>query len=239
MKRLRQVTFLIIFASSVSGAAIIAAVLNKRALPTNWPGFAQTLPAVPVPLSFVPDGLPIIFSDLNAVTRSHGNDRQAFVSDLQFRVVTPGSERLTSLNLMVFEFDSDRKLQQVNGWVRAVDLPSGRATEITLPLERRLPNGNRLLLAVERASGAARRWETNFNDLARGSASVVAGGQGAAVSARNEAPAPDDTGAAVCSNAFRRAMALANSGARSGLTSFNCNQHKRSFSFSFTGKSFQ
>jgi hypothetical protein len=50
-------------------------------------------------------------------------------------------------------------------------------------------------------------------------------------------PRTSRSGAAACGKAFRRAMALANSGEKSGLTSFTCNQHKRSFSFSFNGKS--
>lgn len=243
MRRLRPATMFITIASLVVGVVTTTVVFNKRALSTGGAGSAEgaqvTSPAVPTPQAFVPGGLPIVFSDLNAVTENRGDNKQAFVSALRFQAATPGSDQLTSLNLMVFEFDSDSKLQQVDGWIRTVDLSSGKPAEITLPLGRRLPNGNLLLLAVERAGGANRRWETNFNDLVRGSAPVVAGRQPAAVFARNESPAPDDTGATVCSNAFRRAMALANSGVKSGLTSFTCNQHKRSFSFSFNGKNLQ
>lgn len=243
MRRLRPVTMFITIASLVVGVVTTTVVFNKRALSTGGIGSAEgaqvASPAVPAPQAFVPDGLPIVFSNLNAVTENRGDNKQAFVSALRFQAATTGSDRLTSLNLMVFEFDSDSKLRQVDGWIRPVDLSSGKTAEITLPIERRMPAGNRLLLAVERAGGANRRWETNLNDLVRGSAPVVAGRQPAAVYARNEAPAPDDTGAAVCSNAFRRAMALADSGVKSGLTSFTCNQHKRSFSFSFNGKSFQ
>lgn len=243
MKRLRPVTlFLFITIAFLTVGAMTAIVaFNKRALSNGRAGSGEgsqgASPVVIAPQAFVPDGLPVAFSNLNAVTENSGDNKQAFVSALQFQVATPGSDQLTSLNLMVFEFDSDGKLQQVDGWIRPVSLSSGKAAEITLPLERRLPAGNRLLLTVERAGGAAKRWETNFTDLARGSASAIGGGQSAASLARNEAPAPDDTGAAVCSNAFRRAMALANSGEKSGLTSFTCNQHKRSFSFSFNGKS--
>ena len=241
MKRLRLATLFIAIAFLSVGAMMAAVAFNKRALSAGGAASAEgaqgASPIVLAPQAFVPDGLPIVLSNLNAVTENRGDNKQAFVSALQFQVVTPVSDRLTSLNLMVFEFDSDSKLQQVDGWIRPVDLSSSKATEITLPLERRLTAGNRLLLAVERAGGAVRRWETNFADLARGSASVIVGGQSPAGLARNEAPAPDDTGAAVCSNAFRRAMALANSGEKSGLTSFTCNQHKRSFSFSFNGKS--
>ena len=243
MKRLRPVTLIITIAFLSVGAMTAIVAFNKRALSTGRSGSAEgargASPVVFAPQAFVPDGLPIVFSNLSAVTENRGDNKQAFISALQFQVATSGSDQLTSLNLIVFEFDSGSKLQQVDGWIRPIDLSSGKAAEITLPLERHLPAGNRLLLAVERAGGAARRWETNFTDLARGSASAIVSDQSPAGLARNEAPAPDDTGAAVCSNAFRRAMALANSGEKSGLTSFTCNQHKRSFSFSFNGKSLQ
>jgi hypothetical protein len=243
MRRLRAVTLVIAIAFLSVGAMTAIVAFNKCALSTGRAGSAEGAqgapPVVLAPQAFVPDGLPIVFSNLSAVTENRGDNKHAFVSALQFQVATSGSDQLTSLNLMVFEFDSDSKLQQVDGWIKTVDLSSGKAAEITLPLERSLPAGNRLLLALERAGSAARRWETNFTDLARGSASAIVSGQSPAGLARNEVPAPDDTGAAVCSNAFRRATALANSGEKSGLTSFTCNQHKRSFSFSFNGKSLQ
>lgn len=241
MRRVQPVTLFITIAFLSAGAMMAIVAFNKRALSSGRVGSAERAqgasPTVLALQSFVPDGLPIVLSSLNAVTENRGDNKQAFVSFLRFRAVTPSSDQLTSLNLMVFEFDSADKLRQVDGWIKLVDLSSGQAAEITLPLERRLPLGNRLLLAVERAGGATGRWETNFTDLAHGSASVIAGGRSPAGLARNESPAPDDTGAAVCSNAFRRAMALADSGEKSGLTSFTCNQHKRSFSFSFNGKS--
>jgi hypothetical protein len=241
MRRVQPVTLFITIAFLSAGAMMAVVAFNKRALSSGGVGSTEgaqgASPAVLALQSFVPDGLPIILSDVNAFIENRGDNKQAFVSFLRFRAVALGGDQLTSLNLMAFEFDSAGKLRQVDGWIKPIDLSSGKAAEITLPLERRLPPGNRLLLAVERAGGATGRWETNFIDLAHGSASVIAGGRSPTGLARHESPAPDDTGAAICSNAFRRAMALANSGEKSDLTSFTCNQHKRSFSFSFNGKS--
>src|SRR5262245_14909994 len=119
MKRLRPVTLFITIASLVVGAAAAIVAFNKPDLSTSGVSLAEgarvASPAVPALQAFVPDGLPIVLSDLNAVTENRGDNKQAFVSALQFQVATSGSDQLTSLNLMVFEFDSDSKLQQVDG----------------------------------------------------------------------------------------------------------------------------
>jgi hypothetical protein len=138
MKRLRPVTLFIIIAFLSVGTMTTIVAFNKRALSTGRAGSAEGLlgasPLVLAPQAFVPDGLPIVFSNLSAVTENRGDNKQAFVSALQFQVVTSGGDQVTSLNLMVFEFDSDSKLQQVDGWIRTVDLSSGKSAEIMLPL---------------------------------------------------------------------------------------------------------
>jgi hypothetical protein len=184
----------------------------------------------------VPDGLPVALSDINAVTENRGDNKHAFVSALQFRAVAPSGDQLTSLSLMVFEFDSQGKLRQVNGWVRPVDLSSGKSADMELPLGRRLPNGNRLLLVVERANGVTNCWETDFADLARGVAASVVGQPSFNTAARQEQPVQDDSGASLCINGYRRADALAQLGDGSGITSYTCDQHEGSYQFTFNGK---
>ena len=240
MKRLRPVTLFITIASLVVGAVVAITAFNKRDLSTSGVSSAEGVrvasPAVPAPQTFVPDGLPVVLSDLNTITETRGKNKQAFVSALRFRAVTPGSDRLTSLNLMVFEFDSEGKLRQVNGWVRPVDLSSDKSAEIELPLGRRLPNGNRLLLVVERANGVTNCWETDFADLARGAAASVVGQTSFNAAARQEQPVQDDSGASLCINGYRRADALAQLGDGSGITSYTCDQHEGSYQFTFNGK---
>jgi len=240
MKRLRSVTLFITIASLAVTVVTATVAFNKRALSTGRVGSAKesqgASPVVLAPQAFVPDGLPIVFSDLNAVTENRGDNKQAFVSVLQFQVVTPGSDQLTSLNLMVFEFDSEGKLWRVDGWVRPIDLSPGKTAEITLPLERRLPNGNRLMLGVERANGPARQWETDFADLARSVAAATGSHPLVNTAAKQGQPAEDDSGASLCANGYRRALALAQAGDGSGVTSYTCNQHERSYQFSFNGK---
>jgi hypothetical protein len=240
MKQLRPVTLFITIASLIVGAVMAAVVFNKRALSFGRTDSAKEAnvvsPAVLAPQAFVPDGLPVVLSDINAITLSQDNDKQAFVSALQFQLVASGRDQLTSLNLMVFEFDSEGKLRRVNAWVRPVDLSSGKTEEITLPIERRLPNGNRLLLGVERANGPSSRWETDFADLAKGMAAAAGHQRLVNIAARQEQPAQDDSGALLCSEGFRRALALAQAGDKTGITSYTCNQHDRSYQFTFNGK---
>lgn len=197
----------------------------------------QPQPAAPVPLAvaLVPAGLPVALANATAIVESNGKLQTVSAVNLQAAVLGP--DRLNNLNLMVLEFDERGLLRQVDGFVRRLDLAAGKPEVIALPIDRPIANGRRLALAVERADSTAKRWEADFNTLARGVALAVAGNPAAGVTARNDSPAPPDTGASVCSNAYRRAMALANSGVKNGLTSFSCNQHKRSFSFSFNGKS--
>jgi hypothetical protein len=115
MKRLRPVILFITIASLVVGAAAAIVAFNKRDLSTGGvsPGEGARVasPAVPAPQAFVPDGLPIVFSNLSAVTENRGDNKQAFVSAVQFQVATSGGDQVTSLNLMVFEFDSEGKLR--------------------------------------------------------------------------------------------------------------------------------
>jgi hypothetical protein len=117
-----------------------------------------------------------------------------------------------------------------------VDLPSGKSAEMELPLGRRLPNGNRLLLVVERANGVTNCWETDFADLARGVAASVVGQASFNTAARQKQPVQDDSGASLCINGYRRAQALAQVGVGSGVTSYICDQHEGSYQFTFNGK---
>jgi len=137
---------------------------------------------------------------------------------------------------MILEFDERGLLRRVDGFLKRLDLSPGKPEPITLPVDRRVRNGYRLALAVERADSAARRWEADFNELARGVAMVLAGNPTANVTARSDAASAPDTGASLCAGGMRRATAMALAGDKSGLASYTCNQTEGSFSFSFNGK---
>lgn len=194
--------------------------------------------AVPVPLAvaLVPVGLPVALTNTTAMVESDGSSKSQPVSSINLQAVALGADKLTSLNLMVLEFDERGLLRRVDGFVKRLDLVAGKSEAVSLRLDRRVRIGYRLALAVERADSAARRWEADFNDLARGVALAVAGNPTASVTARNDAPAAPDTGASLCGNGMRRATAMAQAGDKSGLASFTCSQTEGSFTFSFNGK---
>lgn len=206
---------------------------GERKTPIHQIAQAQPAQQINV-LTYAPPGAPVVFSNLT-VDNDRTGSRQV-ISSLKVRVATPGNDRLTSLNLMLFEFDSGGALRRVDGWVRDVDITAGRNMEITLPVERRARDGHRLALALERANGADRRWETDFADLARGVAAAVGSHPPIDPTVRQEQPDVDDTGASLCGNGYRRALALAEAGDGSGITSYTCNQSERSYQFTFNGK---
>ncbi|MGE0133400.1 MAG: hypothetical protein AB7U82_35435 [Blastocatellales bacterium] len=236
MKRSRSLGLLVLVVCALTFVTAIAFSHRSR----EWPQAAaqQEAQAQPSPqisaLTYVPPGAPVVFSNLTISGDQNGARR--FLSSLKLRVATPGNDRLTSLNLMLFEFDAEGKLRRVDGWVRDVDLDAGKTTELTLPVERRAREGHRLALALERANGAAKRWEADFADLAKGVAAAASGNPPVSPSVRQEQPAEDDTGASLCGGGYRRALALAQAGDGSGITSYTCDQHERSYQFTFNGK---
>jgi len=191
--------------------------------------------ALPLP-GVVPVGLPAALANATATVESDGSSKSQRVSAVSLQAASLGAERLTGLHLMVLEFDERGLLRRVDGFLKRLDLSPGKPEPITLPVDRRVRNGYRLALAVERADSAARRWEADFNELARGVAMVLAGNPTANVTARSDAASAPDTGASLCAGGMRRATAMAQAGDKSGLASYTCNQTEGSFSFSFNGK---
>lgn len=234
--KLLCVAILFAVASITFAAAIIYGRSPRNAPRATTQQEAQQAPVQVSALAYVPPGAPIIFSNL-VIDSEQDGARSQFLSSLKLRVATPGTDRLTSLNLMLFEFDAGNRLRRVDGWIRGVDLAVGRTTDITLPIQRRARAGQRFVAALERAGGAAKRWETDFSGLAMGVASLVGGGPPFTPVVTQLQPVADDSGAALCGNGSRRALALAQIGDRIGITSYTCDQHDRSYQFTFNGKS--
>lgn len=187
-------------------------------------------------LGIVPVGLPVALSNSTATVESDGSKKSQRLSAISLQAASLGAEKLTSLNLTILEFDERGLLRRVDGFVKRLDLSPGKPEPISLPIDRRVRNGYRLALAIERADSAAHRWEADFNDLARGVAMVIAGSPTANVAARNDAASAPDTGASFCAGGMRRATAMAQLGDKSGLAGYTCNQSESSFTFSFNGK---
>ncbi len=188
----------------------------------------------------VPEGMPVVVSGLTligspAVVTRRTKRNVGGPMQLKVHLQRRGQESLTSVNLMLFEFDDKGALHTVDGWVRNPDLTA--AAEIIFNLGREIPPGRKLMMVVERVNSEQTAHDVTFKDLARtGNAKAVGKPFMTLTAGRSESPLPDDSGPDLCANAFRRAMSLAQDGDGSGITSFTCNQQDRSFRFSFNGK---
>ncbi len=189
----------------------------------------------------VPVGIQVAVSQLALVSEPSaspkGGKTVSGPAQLKFRLQPQGSEKLTSVNLALFEYGENGALRAVNGWVRQQELSDPGGAEFTLDLERRVAPGARLVLAVERGNSRETTRDTAFTDLARAGNAKAVGRPFIIPASKSSASAmPDDSGSALCANALRRAMSLAQSGDKAGVTSFTCDQHNRTFTFTFNGK---
>jgi len=217
---------------TISGRVGVAILFSASlALPFSPPVQLTAPPSGTDVDSFVPEGFPLtlsvpVLNQVSSVTSFSASTLTFEVSCL--------TEELSQLHILLLEFDSEGKLRRVDGWARAEDLNPGKAVDITLSLERRVPPGNRLVLTSDAVIGLEKRWET---DLV-GVSSVAAGlqSQSPKVSLIQQKSLPPESGASLCSVGYRRAMLLAQAGDGSGITSYTCNQQERSFQFTFNGK---
>jgi hypothetical protein len=210
--------------------------------PARASGVAAQSPSAPAKVialdAYVAPGVPVALSNVVAEVEKTDNDKVDGVARVKFQLMTPGSAAVGSVSLTLFEFNGGGRLRRVGGWLREVGLSPGSPQDASLELRRRLTNGDRLVLAVERASGAAGTWETSFTDLAQAVALLVTGRGPLTPAVQASAQQlPDDFGADYCAGALRRAMALSQAGDKASVTSFGCNQSDRSYSFTYQGKS--
>lgn len=184
---------------------------------------------------FVPSGVPLVFSDLKVTKEPTGKGPDENLFAASVRVAGAGAEEVATINLALFEFDGSGALRRVDGWIKDIDPASGRTTQLTLRLDRRSNPETRLILTAERVLGRERQWEMDYTDLARGVAADAAGREHTPF-VRQDPPTGNPTGAALCSEAFRRAMELVRAGDGQSVTSFTCDQTERSYRFTFNGK---
>lgn len=233
----------------VLGVVAAIAVTNRlsngvRKSPTlSGPALPRQVAADPLPKefpldSFVPTGVPVTLS--NVMARVSKNDGSKIDGPVQVRlqVSLPTGEPLQSINFVLLSFKSSGDLEWVKGWVRTLDFSSGGSTELTLDLNRRVTNGDKLVLAVERARSAATTYQTDFTELSDAVIANVRKQAAALVPVqRTAAPLPDESGAVLCNNAYRRALFLIQSSEKKndklGLTSLICNQQELSYTFSY------
>jgi hypothetical protein len=192
----------------------------------------------PAMMAYVPPGIPVGLSNFSITNADPGNAKNPYQQAIRFRASASGGEALVSLNLALFEFDAKALLKRVAGWVRTVDLQKDGTVEMTLPFERRLSSEHRLVLVVERAGSGRRRWEANFNDLAKQATNITSGKTLSQLLIKESDATAEDSGSALCLSGLRRARALAQiSDTKGTYTSYTCDQHQGSFAFTFSGKS--
>ncbi len=197
MKRYSSLVIFIGAACALSLAIGFArTAVNRGSHQDPTPQIAQAPSQVAIDASaFVPAGLPIVFSNLTVESEKVDDTKTEGFARLKLRATTPGSDDLTSLNLMVFEFDTANKLRRVDGFVRNIDLSTGKTSELTLGLGRRIRSDRRLVLSPDHINGRSKRWKTDFSDLARGVAASIANRPPPPARVDQEQPVPDDAGA--------------------------------------------
>lgn len=236
--QLKQAALAVVLFGAVVAIVSVTQAARFRNAAKLVPKPAQVTAVLP-PLGFSPAGSPVRLVNLSSDVFAAGKQNTQFVTALKAQVVAIGNDKLNSVNLMVFEFDGNAMLRRVDGFVVPVDLSAARPAELTLPLGRRVLPTSRLVLAVERANRDAKGWEMNVTDLVRSSVAVATDRTPPGLSAKENSAIRPDSGAELCSNGFRRAMALAQLGDRANVTSFACDQQEGSFTFTFQAKQVQ
>jgi hypothetical protein len=143
-----------------------------------------------------------------------------------------------SLNFVLLGFKSSGEIELVKGWVRNVDFSVAQSANVTLNLDRRITNGDKLVLAVERANSPSATYQTDFSEL---SLAVIGNirkqGEAPVPVQRSSNSLPDEAGADLCNNALRRAMSLMQNsekkGDKFGITSLRCDQQDRSYTITY------
>jgi hypothetical protein len=187
--------------------------------------------------SYVAPGLPVTISNVVAVADQRNNQDDDWAEVLKFSVASRSEERLTSLSLVLLDFNAGGRLRQVDGWAKKVEPAPDGVTEIVLELKRRVKPGSRLVLTIERVNGVDSMRDVPFTDLAQTVAALVEGKTPEAPAVqRADAPLPEDFSSSLCHNAFTRAMNVSQAGDRTRVTSYTCDQNNFSWSFTFNGK---
>lgn len=241
VRRLPVITLIFMLIALI---AIAGVSLKSTFSPALVTAQQPPLPQVVVNVdSYIATGMPVTITRATANSEVSDNEAGAKnpklqgLAQLKFRLTANGRDKLSSVNIDLFEFDQTGGLRRIEGWVRDLDLANRASEEVTLELNRRLTPNARLVLAVERVNSSSDTTELRFPEMVRAIGQRLAGRPETVPGLqRSEEPLPDMHGAPLCASAFQRAMSLAQEGDKSGLTSFTCDRQERSFAFSFNSK---
>ncbi len=204
---------------------------------------AQQAAAEPLPKEFpldslVPTGLPVTLANVIASLEKSEDNKIDGPAQVKLQVAALGGEKVQSLNFVLLGFKSSGEIELVKGWVRNVDFSLVGSANLTLDLNRRITNGDKLVLAVERAKSAEATYQTDFSEL---SLAVIGNvrkqGETPVPVQRSTQSLPDEAGADLCNNALRRAMSLMQNSEKKGdnfsITSLRCDQQDRSYTITY------
>jgi hypothetical protein len=184
--------------------------------------------------SFVPTGLPVTLSNVIARSLKSKDSKYDGTAQVKLQVSLPTVEKVQSLNFVLLGLKESGELELVKGWVRNVDFTTAQTVDLRLEVNRRIKDGDKLVLAVERAKSAATTYQTDFSALSQAViANVRKQGELPVAVHRTTQALLDEAGAVLCNNALRRAMSLMQSsdkkGDKIGITSLRCDQQDRSY----------
>ncbi len=234
----RKANLIALFLTLIIGLATFAVGKRMWSRTQGKQAAAEPLPKE-FPLdSFVPTGVPVTLSNVMAsIAKSEDNKIDGPVQ-IKLQVAALAGEKVQSLNLVLLGFKSSGEIELVKGWVRNVEVTTGKNADLTLDLDRRLTEGDKLVLAVERANSLSATYQTDFSEL---SLAVIGNvrkqGEAPVPVQRSTTSLPDEAGTDLCNNALRRAMSLMQSsekkGDKFGITSLRCDQQDRSYTITY------
>lgn len=243
MKRLRPVILLIIILSILGLMIGFAKTRILRSLSSHGKRLAPlqannyTIGAKEFPLdSFVPAGMPVMVSSVIASIPTSEDNKIERPAQVKLQVSASSGEKVKSINFVLLGFKGSGELELIKGWVRNVDFTIATSADLILDLNRRIKNGDKLVLAVERINSITAAYQTDFSELSQFViAKVRKEGETPVVVQREARSLPDESGADLCNNVLRRAMSLAQRREKKDdkidITSLLCNQQDRSYTF--------
>lgn len=226
------------FISILALSTVVGLALNRSTLFTQSAkqplSEANTQLQQPTPLDalfFNASGLPV---RMTAVTAA--NERGT--SKLNYTFNNAGTTKVSSVDLVAFDFNPAGRLMSVQTWNLQVSLNAGANQSLSLNLKRRVTPGRRLVISVESVRGDSGMWQVGFDELAQAIAVSITGPQGAVpVAKQSSEKIPESHGAAFCSDAFGRAFRLSKIGDGKALSAFTCDREQRFSAFGFNAKS--
>jgi hypothetical protein len=184
--------------------------------------------AVPItPGFFAVPGMPVELSEL--VT--NGDQTSPAIA---YSIANKSSETLAEVHLMMLNFSPGGQIERVEGWIDRAELKPSAAGKREIRLKRRAAENARLFVTVAATVGTEGKWAVAAPDLVRAVATKVRD---------NTATPPqvqrligkglEDSGSSFCLQAYQQAVNAPRAGDKLVITSFSCDQYRRSYNYSY------